>query len=350
MYTLSDPIANLHLVKPESRTALHRLGILTVEDLLFYFPKTWQDLSHIQKIIDIRPGERINLKTLVKKISSGRSRFKRLHITEALLQDDTGNVVAIWFNQPFIKNSLFEGRQYYITGKAVMQARGGSAATIQLQNPAFELVKEETIHTAGIVPLYDLTEGITQKQIRYWLKQALPSTALIQEYLPKEILTKFTYPVLPECLIHIHFPKNLEQLELARDRLAFDELFLFQLALQSFKKKLKILPSPKIKFDVTLIKNFVAGLPFALTNSQRLAVWEILKDLEKPYPMNRLLEGEVGSGKTVVAGLAMLAVAKAGWQSILLAPTEILALQHYQTLSKLLEKSGLQIALLTRGN
>src|SRR3989344_9692770 len=214
---LPDPVSRLHLINERAQKALKHLEINTLEDLLFYFPKDWQDLSHIQKIIEIQPGEKVNLKVLVKKINFRQSRFRRLHITEALLEDETGNVVAAWFNQPFIKNSLFEGRQYYMTGKATFSTRNGSKPTIQLQNPTFELVKEDTIHTAGLVPLYDLSEGITQKQIRYWLKQAMSCTKQLQEYLPKDLLTKFAYPELPKCLIQIHFPKNLKELERARE-------------------------------------------------------------------------------------------------------------------------------------
>jgi ATP-dependent DNA helicase RecG len=360
MFYLTDPISKLRLVGPKNEQALHHLGITTFADLLYYFPRDWQDLSDVRTISDIKPNELINLKATVKKLSAHRTPKRHLHLTQALLQDHTGTVPAVWFNQPYLQNTLHEGREYYFSGKAQLYSARNtqpkamiatkSAATLQLANPAFELVKADTIHTAGIIPVYDLTEGLTQKQLRYWLKNCLTILQNIPDHLPPALRQTLELADLKTALTDIHFPKNLELLKTARKRLAFDELFLFQLALQAFKRKLKALPAPRIPFDTKLIKNFVEQLPFQLTNSQRLAAWEILKDLDNPHPMNRLLEGEVGSGKTVVAGLVMLATANAGWQSVLLAPTEILAWQHYQTLEKLLVGTGLSIALLTRSH
>jgi len=342
MSSLNDPVTKLRLVGPASEQALNHLGIKTIYDLLAYFPRAWDDLTQIQTISEIRPNEKINLKARVRKIADHRAWFRRMHLTEGLIEDETGSIIAVWFNQPFIKNYLREGKEYYFSGKAQFYKE-----KLQLSNPAFEAAKEDTIHTAGIIPMYELTEGITQKQIRYWLKSCLPLTSLIEDCLPSSIREKLRLAHIGYAVSQIHFPSSQESLEKARKRLSFDELFLFQLALSSFKKKIKSLPAPRIPFDVALVKKFVAGLPFRLTNSQRLAAWEILKDLALSHPMNRLLEGEVGSGKTVVAGIAMLEVAKTGWQTVLLSPTEILAWQHYQTLQNLFEKSGLQIALLT---
>ena len=342
MSSLNDPVTKLRLVGPASEQALNHLGIKTIYDLLAYFPRAWDDLTQIQTISEIRPNEKINLKARVRKIADHRAWFRRMHLTEGLIEDETGSIIAVWFNQPFIKNYLREGKEYYFSGKAQFYKE-----KLQLSNPAFEAAKEDTIHTAGIIPMYELTEGITQKQIRYWLKSCLPLTSLIEDCLPSSIREKLRLAHIGYAVSQIHFPSSQESLEKARKRLSFDELFLFQLALSSFKKKIKSLPAPRIPFDVSLVKKFVADLPFRLTNSQRLAAWEILKDLALSHPMNRLLEGEVGSGKTVVAGIAMLEVAKTGWQTVLLSPTEILAWQHYQTLQNLFEKSGLQIALLT---
>ncbi|MDP3993806.1 MAG: ATP-dependent DNA helicase RecG [Candidatus Doudnabacteria bacterium] len=342
MLSLNDPITKLRLVGPANEKALNHLGIRTIRDLLNHFPRAWEDLTQIQTISEIRPNEKINLKARVRKIADHSARFRRMHLTEGLIEDETGSVIAIWFNQPFIKNLLQEGKEYYFSGKAQFYKE-----KLQFMSPTFEAAKEDTIHTAGIIPTYELTEGITQKQIRYWLKSCLPLARLIEDYLPSSIREKLGLPNTSYAVSQIHFPSSKESLEKARRRLAFGELFLFQLALASFKQKIKSLSAPRILFDVALVKKFVASLPFRLTSSQRLAAWEILKDLAAPHPMNRLLEGEVGSGKTVVAGIAMLEAAKAGWQSVLLSPTEILAWQHYHTLQNLFEKSGLQIALLT---
>lgn len=345
MFKLSDPAEKLHLVSASSASALRRLDIKSIRDLLLHFPRDWQDLSEIKTIQDIKIGEKISVRACVKQVTGQRTRWRRKSITQALLEDQTGSILAVWFNQPYLARQLLKGRDYYFHGKAQTYDD-----KLQLQHPAFELVKEETIHTAGIVPIYELTEGVTQKQLRYWLSQALKLKHQIKEYLPEALLEKFAYPQLPQALYDIHFPENSEKLKAAHGRLSFAELFLFQLAFASYKAKLKTLPAPAISFDQKLVAQFVASLPFKLTNSQRLAVWEILQDLERPHPMNRLLEGDVGSGKTVVAGIAALEVAKTGWQTVILAPTEILAFQHYQTLSELFKDIDVSIALITRSH
>ena len=350
MLALSDSISKLHLVSASNEKALRRLGISTIQDLLKHYPRDWQDLSELKTISEIRPNEKISFRATVKKVSVKRTRWKKMTITEALLEDETGNVLAVWFNQPYIAWQLRQGQSYYFHGKGKIYLPAGRQVKglLQLQNPAFELVKEETIHTAGIIPQYDLTEGITQKQLRYWLKQALDGVAQLNDYLPAPLLSGLDYPTLRKAVEDIHFPDNEDDLKLALERLSFDELFLFQLAFSIHKSKLRKLSAPEIKFDQELIKNFIESLPFELTNSQRLASWEILQDLGKPHPMNRLLEGDVGSGKTVVAGIAMLETAQAGLQAVLLAPTEILALQHYETLDNLF--SDHKVGILTRTN
>ncbi|OGE79128.1 MAG: ATP-dependent DNA helicase RecG [Candidatus Doudnabacteria bacterium RIFCSPHIGHO2_01_FULL_46_14] len=349
MLSINDSVSKLHLVKPEHLEALSKLGIKTVKDLLYHFPRDWQDLSEIKKISEIRPGEKISIKARVKHLSIPGFPFRRVKITEALLEDETGNVVAIWFNQPYIKNSLRLGNEYYFSGKGQIYATK-KQQTLQLTHPTFEMVREETIHVAGLIPDYPLTEGITQKQVRYWLKQALESLPQLIEILPEKLKKKMKLIGHTEAIKNLHFPDDAAHLKKAKNRLAFEELFLFQLAFQSYKKTLKCLPAPAIQFDKNLVSQFVEKLSFQLTASQRLSAWEILSDMAKPHPMNRLLEGEVGSGKTVVAGLAMLETATAGYQSILLAPTEILAWQHYQTLEKLFAHTGIKIALQTRSH
>ena len=347
MLSWSDSVNKLHLVSPSAEGALLSLGIKTLRDLVYHYPRQWQDLSDVQPIATARPGENLNVRAAIKKLSEHRTKWRRMHLTEATLEDETGTIAAVWFNQPFLKRVLKPGKAYYFTGKVQNYESKGR---LQLQNPAFELVKEETIHTAGIVPVYPLTEGITQKQIRYWISQALQDVPALPDHLPAPLLERNRLPALSAALRNIHFPKNSADLELAKKRLTFDELFVFQLALLSFKSNLKNLPAPVIPFEVETIKSFVTSLPFTLTPSQRLAAWEILQDIQKPNPMNRLLEGEVGSGKTVVAGLAMFQTARRGWQSVLLAPTEILAWQHYQTIKNLLAHADIPIALLTRGH
>ncbi|MDP3740736.1 MAG: DEAD/DEAH box helicase [bacterium] len=344
MISLHYPIEKLHLIGPSQLPALHNLGIKTMIDLIYYFPRDWQDLSQLLTISQVKINEKNNLRATLKSVNEQRTKWRRLHILHGLFEDGTGSIVATWFNQPFLRHNLKVGREYYLSGKVTVKD------SMLLQNPTFELVKENTIHTAGIVPVYDLTEGVSQKQLRYWISQAIPLASKIPDLLPEKMKKELELPNLQIALRDIHFPSSIERQKIAYFRLAFEELFLFQLALLSFKSKLKGLPAPAIPLDVNVIKKFVDSLPFHLTNSQRLAIWEILKDLSRSFPMNRLLEGEVGSGKTVVAGLAMLETALGNYQSVMLAPTEILAWQHFQTLSSLFRNSDISIILWTRSH
>ena len=240
MLKLSDSVSKLHLVNASGIKALRRLDIETIHDLLKHYPRDWQDLSELKQIKNIRPDEKITFKAVVKKVSSKRTWRKKMSITEALLEDETGNVIAVWFNQPFIAKQLVKGRSYYFHGKGkVYLPAGRQVKSLQMQNPTFEMVKEETIQTAGIVPQYDLTEGVTQKQLSYVLKQTLDNVQQIKEYLPEPLLLKLKYPTLRRAVEDIHFPQTLEELQRAHERLAFDELFLFQLSFSIYKNKLK---------------------------------------------------------------------------------------------------------------
>ena len=349
MLSLTDPIAKLHLVRPAHEKALNKLGIKNIEDLLRHYPRDWQDLTEIKTIAEIRPGNPILIRARVKQVANPGFPFRRVKITEALLEDTTGNVAAVWFNQPYLKNTLKVGQEYYFAGKGQLYT-GKKQQTLQLAHPTFEQVKEDTIHVAGIIPEYPLTEGLTQKQFRYWLKQGLETLTDMTDLIPRTIRTRMRLMDVNSAIRNIHFPEDNPALAAAKKRLAFEELFLFQLAFQGYKQTLKNSPAPTIPLDTKLVTRFVQSLPFSLTGSQRLASWEILNDLSAPHPMNRLLEGEVGSGKTVVAGLGMYSAAHAGFQSVLLAPTEILPLQHYETLKKLFAHTDLEIALLTRSH
>lgn len=336
-------------MKPSYQKALNYLGVKTLEDLISYFPRDYQDLTIVSTIAQARPNEKVTIRARIKKIAVRYGKWRRMSIVEGLLEDQTGNIVAVWFNQPFLRHTLQEGREYYFYGKAQIYARSGQHS-LQLAGPTFEIVKDDTIHTAGIIPVYELTAGITQKQLRYWLKSTLDGLGQIEDHLPELLRAKLHLPRLQRAIRDIHFPKNYKATKEARDRLAFDELFVFQLALLSYKRKLKTFPAPPIPLRTEIVAEFVKTLPFKLTHSQRLAVWEILRDLSGVHPMNRLLEGDVGSGKTVVAGLAMLCAAACDYQAVLLAPTEILAFQHYQTLLRLYQDSEFQPVLLTRSH
>lgn len=346
---LNTPISQLNRVGKTLEKRLRYLRIETVQDLLFYFPFRYEDFSQIKLIKDLKDGEQVSIKGQIELIASKRSFKKRKIITEAVVSDSSDRIKVIWFGQPFIAKILKPGDEVYLSGKVK-----GDMLGLQMVGPAYELVRLTSLaqgklptHTARIVPMYSLTEGITQKQIRFLMSQIVGFANEIREWLPKEIMDKADLVPLPEAIKGIHFPVDDVDLKQSEKRLKFGELFILQLRAEMIRQLLKRSVASSIIFKQQEIKEFVDSLPFKLTKSQKIATWEILRDLEKKEPMNRLLEGDVGSGKTVVAAMAMYNTALNGYQSVLMAPTEILAMQHYASLKQLLEKK-VGLAILTR--
>ena len=344
---LSLPIEKLRSVGPRNIPRLAKLGIKTARDLLWHFPARYEDYSKIVTISEIEPGQKVNIQGEILKMSNRMIFPKRMSITNALVGDETGAVKVVWFNQPFIANSLKEGTLVSLAGKANLDKHG-----LYLSSPTYEkiqgieFINHNLIHTGGLIPVYPETEGVTSKYLRFLIKPILKDLE-VPDPLPEEIIKKHNLPSLSEALNKIHYPTNAQEAEAAKDRLAFDDLLLFQLKALLERRKLNQLKSVRVKFDKDLIRGFISRLPFELTKDQKIAAWEILKDLEKTYPMNRLMEGDVGSGKTVVALMGAVQVAKTGYQSVFMAPTEVLANQHFGTMSELLGNNFLNIGLLT---
>ncbi len=339
---LETKIKEIGRVTPAFEKRLLNLGIKTVKDLFYHFPHRYDDFSKITAIKDLKLGETITIQGRIIEIKNIRTWRRRMTITEAFIEDQTGLIKAVWFNQPFLLNSLKEGILVSLSGKISFDK------TLFLSNPAYERFneKEALRHTGRLVPVYPETSGLTSRYLRYLIRLLLPYIQ-ITDWLPENIKKSQRLIDLNRALKEVHFPSSKKILEAARRRLAFDELFLIQLFLIRQKIKWRQNPSPQILFNQPLIKDFVSRLPFELTQAQRRAAWEILQDLEKPRPMNRLLEGEVGSGKTVVAAIAALQVSKNDHQTAFMAPTEILARQHFETLKKFFAGHDLKIALLT---
>jgi len=321
---------------------LKRLGIHTVRQLLYYFPFRYEDFSQVSKISELQPGQLTTIAVQIEMIGAKRSPRRRLVLTEAVVSDESDRLKVIWFNQPFIAKTLKVGDKIFLSGKVTVDRFG-----LSLQNPSYERMKEETVHTARLVPLYPLTEGITQKQIRFFINEIIEVSSAVTEWLPTDILEKIKVPSLSEALRGIHFPKNHQELQVSLERLKFDELFVLQLRAEMLRQELARVHAPQIKFAIEPVKEFVASLPFELTKDQRVAAWEIFQDIEKGEPMNRLLEGDVGSGKTAVAALALFLAAHNGFQGAIMAPTEILANQHLETLQKMFAHTNISIALVT---
>ena len=350
IFDLKTPVEDLYLVGPARAKLLKNLGITTLEDLLFYFPRSHQDLSKFTPVNELKLGEPGNIKARVLEIKSFRTKVRRFSLTQALVEDDTGAILCVWFNQPFLAKIIKPGEEFIFSGRVSVKnsAKGGSASggKLQLQNPVYEQIKLEQVHTSRLVPLYPLTASLTQKQLRSVIKFYLDKIR-IPEYLPEAILKKEKLFELNQAVQIFHFPESFPSLRLAQERLAFDEIFQTQLRVLRFKKTREQKASVTIRPDKEALEKKIAELPFALTDGQKKSLAEILADFEKPFPANRLLEGDVGSGKTIVAALAMFLAAKNGLQAAILAPTEVLASQHYLTLLKLFTDEGFDLCLLT---
>lgn len=321
---------------------LKRLGIFTVRDLLYYFPFRYEDYSQVSLIRELQPNQLVTVAARIETIAAKRSPRSRMILTEAVVSDDSDRMRVVWFNQPYIAKTLKAGDQIYLSGKMTVDRYGAS-----LMNPSYERIKAETVHTARLVPLYPLTEGITQKQMRYILNEVIGLTDGVEEWIPKEFLDKAKLVPVNAALRGIHFPKDHAEMNASLQRLKFDELFVLQLRAEMLRQELARVHAPEIKFAIEPVKEFVKSLPFELTKDQRVAAWEIFQDIEKGEPMNRLLEGDVGSGKTAVAALALFLSAHNGFQGAIMAPTEILANQHLETLQKMFAHTNVPIALVT---
>lgn len=348
MLDLNTDIIKISRVGATTAKRLKKLGLQTVEDLLLYFPFRYDDYSEIARIDDLEPGKNANVVGHIELIQAKRSPRKKMSITEALLSDESETLRVIWFNQPYIAKNLRVGDRVSLAGK-VEDDHG----MMTMKSPAYEKIysaDKNGIHTQGLVPNYHLTANITHKQVRFLIKQVIDLSDKIIDWLPAEIIKSLKLLSLGKAIRKIHFPQNQKDIDEARRRLAFDELFLLQLQSQIIKKDLKNSRAEKIIFLKKETKDFVDSLPFKLTDAQRAAAWDILQDMEKDKPMARLLEGDVGSGKTVVACITMLNAALNGKQAVLMVPTEILARQHYESVCRLFSGFDIKIGLITRSD
>ncbi len=339
---LDTPVAQLPRVGTVVGARLQRLGIRTLRDLLWFFPVRYEDFRNLVPVAGLTEGATVTIKVRIETIAARRARRVRLFITEAIAADDTGRVRVVWFGQPFIAKNLVAGDEVFLSGTVTLE-RGG----LQLKNPAYEKTERAPMHTARLVPHYNLTAGLTHKQVRQLVKQALGAAGTVPDWLPPGIKKTAGLGELDAALRGIHFPNNDAELAAARERLKFDELFIVQLRAETVRQARAGMRAKPMPFDATPIKKALAQLPFTLTVDQKTAAWEIFQDLEKSAPMNRLLEGDVGSGKTAVAALALYWTAHHGGQAAIMAPTEILARQHYETVSGILTGLGVPVALLT---
>lgn len=328
-------------------TLLEKLDIKTLGNLLYHIPFRYEDYSLVSTIANMQPGEVVTVRGTIIDIQNEYTRSS-LRLQKATIADDTGNIDVTWFNQPFLPKIMKKGDRVSLSGKVTT-----FGVKKILESPEYEIVTtgNTTIHTGRLVPIYPETKGISSKWIRRQIYRLLNETFVNGiEFLPSTIRKKHNLSELKKALQDIHFPLSLEDAQRARERLSFDELFLLQLtAIEKrdiWKKQLKSSPFAVATFTKDM-DAFISKLPFTLTNAQKKAVEDIYADLSLEKPMNRLLEGDVGSGKTVVGAIAIYLAHLNGYQSVLMAPTEILAEQHYKTLSKLLSPLGVKVELRT---
>ena len=318
------------------------MGITTVRDLLFHFPRSYQDLSVITTVKAAKEGLEHCFRGTLGELQEKRTFYKRVSVLEGIFSDKTGSMKVVWFNQPYLKDVLFPGQELFLAGK-VMRNQSG----IHLASPSYEKVNANPIHMARLVPVYQETRGVSSKWLRSIIHMLLRSVGSLAETLPPALLKARELPLFQYALFSIHFPNNLKEAELARKRFSFEELFFISLFVLTERKKLSEVKAPVVAFIPNIMKRFTGKLPFELTDAQKKATWHILKDMTKPRPMNRILQGDVGSGKTVVAAMAALTAVKAGFQVAFMAPAEILAQQHFKTVGESLAPFKVTIGLLT---
>lgn len=342
-------------VGPARANLLERLGIKTLEDIFYYFPWRYEDRKNLKKISGLTYGSHDT--TAGEVVSTGiiTTPRKRMKIFEITVRDDSGILICKWFNQPYLKQYLKKGQRVILSG--VVKGGLNAAIGFEMENPDFEIIgkEDEFIHTSRIVPVYKATEGFKPKQLRTLFFNTIKAhSSLVDDYLPEDILKRNNLKPLRWAVKEAHFPEEYCDVNMlnrgispAHRRLAFDELFLLELGLALMKKRETIEKGISFSNKNILVSKFLNALSFELTNAQKKVIEQIISDMQRPLPMNRLVHGDVGCGKTVVALVSMLIAVENGYQACLMAPTELLAEQHFINIHKMVERLGLKAALLT---
>jgi ATP-dependent DNA helicase RecG len=352
---LETPVEDLKGVGPYYIKRLNKLGIKTVRDLLWHFPTRYEDYSELKKINEIKSEGIYSVLGKIEKIKTRKAFRRRLFITEAVLYDKTGTINIVWFGQSYLTKTIPEGAVIIVSGKVQKKD-----TKLFFSSPVYEVifrsapasVDEQEIdfaslkHTAGLIPVYPETKGLTSRGIRFLMKPIVGKAKNLPEFLPNNVLRDAGLMIYQRAVQEVHFPSSIGLAEKAKKRFAFEEIFLTQLLLLELRQKNTLLKAPKIPIDIEFVKKILGTLNFELTKTQKQALWQIIKDLNRGYPMNRLLNGDVGSGKTIVALIALACAVKSGFQGVFMVPTEILSYQHFKTSEKLLRDFNIDICLL----
>jgi ATP-dependent DNA helicase RecG len=339
---LDSPVTAISGVGPTQAKRLERLGVSTIRDLLYLFPRRHEDYSQLKPIAKLKYGDQV---TVIGTIRSTRLKRPRggAAIVNSIIADGSGSIQATWFNQPYLVDQFKRGRQIVLSG-TVDEYLG----RLVMSSPVWEPLDSELLHTGRLVPVYPLTSGVKARWLRKILKRTVDYwTKRLPDHLSPSIRDRNDLMSLEEAVAQIHFPDDVQRLARAHKRLAFDEFFVLQIGVLRQRQEWRSHPGIPVPVDRALLQEFLSSLPYQLTGAQQRALEDILGDLGGDHPMSRLLQGDVGSGKTVVAMAAMYLASKAGYQAAMMAPTEILAEQHFKNVVAVLGQLGLSVALLT---
>ena len=344
MLNWSDPISFIHGLTAQQRRVLKTAEVETVGDLLSISPRRYDDYTNTTSIIKIPLGTPVTVRATVKEIAEAKTFRRNFKIIKAVVSDETGNIGVTWFNQPWLLKSLKSGDEIFLSGAVTQRPRFGRGFT----SPIWEPATEDTLAAGNMAPVYPLTGSITQKTFRKIMKTVIEEEiAYPEEWMPDEVRSSAKIVGLPAAYHDVHRPLNAKEAEEGRRRFAFTELFVYQLALRMARQEADVAGAPKVAFDEAFSKKFVSLLPFTLTDDQKKAIWASLKDMQTGRPMRRLIQGDVGSGKTVVAAMLAALTFRSGASAALMAPTALLAKQHAETLYRFLAPHQIPVLLIT---
>jgi ATP-dependent DNA helicase RecG len=345
---LGSPVTELPKVGPVDAARLAKLGVLTVRDLLMHLPFGWDEYGEPTAVAQLTDGKQATVVGTIKSIAARRSKYKKMQLTEATLQDDAGGLLKlVWFNQSYMARQLPQGERVAVAGMV-----HGRFGVFEMRNPLSEKVSASgPKRLRDLMPRYHLVKGLTAKKVAEWIESVLPLADDMEDILPADVLERHHLLPIGEAVRSGHHPESATDWSMARKRMAFAELFELQAAFALMRATIAAEPAEPIPYRQEVIDAFKGGLGFELTNAQRRSTWEAFKDMSLPVPMNRLLNGDVGSGKTAVAAACVAMAHSAGFQSVVMAPTEILARQHLHKFRAYLEASfpGLTVELLVSG-
>ncbi len=377
MLTLHSPISSLIRLKDQTKAGLAKLGITTISDLLYHFPSRYADISTYTSIAHLQEGQEATVRGRLTKLEAKKGWKSKMTMTQGVIEDVSGSMRIVWFNQPYLSNMLSVGQVVELTGKVSLyqnkptltnpSMRQEKIISIDTHDSLFSSqTSGESIDTGPLTPIYPETKGISSEWFHHTIMRALASIENIPDHIPPAVLKPYSLPTLKTALIWIHGPKSKDDAQKARKRFAFDEIFTINLARQKERNEIKEKTAYSVALDTVDIDSFVARFPFPLTSAQTKATTHVLEDLERDVPMSRLLEGDVGSGKTAVAAIATYATVMnrpfkknspaekthdkqtyGNLQVAYMAPTEILATQHFESFIEFFKHTGISIALIT---